>query len=73
MVELSVKNTKKMSNLPPGVNIGDSDAPWNQTHPEPCDIDCRCEDCGWSGTLEETEAGSGASCPECNSEVIKNG
>lgn len=63
------------NNLPPGVSISDSDAPWNQNYPDPSDIRVTCPEpsCGWRGTLDETDV-SGADphpprCPDCSAEV----
>lgn len=47
-----------MSNLPPTVSVGDSDAPWNQEHPTP---DLVCRDCGHFDTKKRL--GSDNECP----------
>ena len=53
-----------MNNLPPGVSISDSDAPWNQDHPEP---NFACEQCTWVGL----EAPVKMECPDCEHEVVR--
>lgn len=53
-------------NLPPGVSINDSDAPWNQDYPEP---EVNCEECEWYGNRDDLD--HGCSCPFCGSEQIQ--
>lgn len=60
-----------MSNLPDHVDISDSDAPWNQDHPEP---DWQCRECDRYGVDEELDeelvAGNQEpQCPDCGSGV----
>jgi hypothetical protein len=57
------------NNLPPGVSISDSDAPWNQDHPDPSDIDVECRSCDWRGTLLDTPKDDPLICPECGQGV----
>jgi hypothetical protein len=56
-------------NLPPGVSISDSDAPWNDTAPNPEDCRVICPDCDWSGTVAESDYDEYPFCPECGAKT----
>lgn len=53
------------NNLPDHVSISYSDAPWNQSYPDPSDTVVSCTECGWSGTVEDAEYTDDVYCPEC--------
>lgn len=53
------------NNLPPGVSVSDSDAPWNQEHPEP---DWQCTHCDRYGQWGEVGSGD-PPCPDCGSAI----
>jgi hypothetical protein len=56
-------------NLPDRVSISDSDAPWNQSHPDPSDINVECIDCDWRGTVADADYDGVPTCPECGQDV----
>jgi hypothetical protein len=65
--------SKMGKNLPPGVSISDSDAPWNQRHPEPGDINVECKSCDFRGKLLDTPRDETLTCPDCGEGVIRSG
>jgi hypothetical protein len=55
------------NNLPPSVSVTDSDAPWNQDHPEP---DWQCTECDRYGTTQEIKPiDPNPTCPECGAGI----
>lgn len=56
-------------NLPPLTPRQRRETPWNQRQPDPAAYEVECSECGWCGSVEESEYDGISYCPECGEEA----